>query len=89
MTLQAYDPDKLDQLALRVLDLSGIFRAMANKARADQPSRLNLQDRKAHEWISNLEQWARKAETELEMAILRNKGASKAAETPRRKPRSK
>ena len=89
MTLQAYDPDKLDQLALRVLDLSCIFRNMGSKARADQPSRLNLQDRKAHEWISNLEQWARKAETELEMAILRNKGTARAAETPRRKPRGK
>ena len=89
MTLQAYDPNKLDDLALRVLDISCIFRSMAGKARADQPPKLNLQDRKAHEWLNNLEQWARKSEAELEMAILRHRGAAKAQEAPRRKGRGK
>jgi hypothetical protein len=89
MTLQSYDPEKLDDLALRVLDISCIFRTMAAKARADQPPKLTLQDRKAHEWLTNLEQWARKAESELEMAIFKTRGTAKALEAPRRKGRGK
>ncbi len=89
MTLQAYDPEKLDELALRVLDISCVFRSMAAKARSGETPKLNLQDRKAHEWLNNLEQWARKAEAELEMAIFRHRGTAKALESPRRKARGK
>ena len=78
MTLQPYDTDRLDQLALKVLDVSCSLRAMAARLREEQPSGFALHDRKALYWIERLEHWARKSEVELEMASIRQRGARKA-----------
>jgi hypothetical protein len=73
MTLQTYDPQKLDQLALRLLDLAAMTRQMANQSREYDIADLALHDRKAIEWCEKLEQWARKTQADLEIRILQDK----------------
>ena len=70
MTLQPYDPDTLDQFALRLLDLAAIMREMANRSREREIEGFCVHDKKAREWFHNLERWVRKAQAELEMRII-------------------
>jgi hypothetical protein len=70
MTLQPYDPEKLDQFALRLLDMAATMRAMANRSRECQIDDFALHDKKAQEWHKNLERWVRRSQAELEMKIL-------------------
>jgi len=70
MTLQPYDPDTLDQFALRLLDLAAIMREMANRSRECEIEGFCVHDKKAREWSQNLERWVRKAQAELEMSII-------------------
>jgi hypothetical protein len=73
MTLQTYNPQKLDHLALRLLDLAAVVRQMANNSREYGITDLGLHDKKALEWCNNLERWARKTQADLEMRILEDK----------------
>ena len=73
MTLQAYDPDQVDQFALRVLDLAAVLRQMANRSREHGIADFALHDKKALEWCSKLEQWAHKTQADLEVRILQDK----------------
>jgi hypothetical protein len=73
MTLQMYDPQELDQLALRLLDLAAIVRHMANQSREYGITDLALHDKKAREWCVKLERWARKTQADLEVRILQDK----------------
>jgi hypothetical protein len=73
MTLQTYDPQKLDQLALRLLDLAAIVRQMASQSREYGIADLALHDKKALEWCVKLEHWARKTQADLEVRILQDK----------------
>jgi hypothetical protein len=57
MTLEAYDPDRLDLLALRLLDVCGRVRVLAGRCRDEELSSVTLHDRKALEWIDKLEDW--------------------------------
>jgi len=75
MTLQTYDPQKLDQFALRLLDLASIVRQMAAQSREYGIADLALHDKKALEWCANLEQWARKTQVDLEVRILQDKAS--------------
>jgi hypothetical protein len=77
MTLQTYDPQKLDQLALRLLDLAAILREMAHHSREYGIADLALHDKKALEWCAKLEQWARKTQADLEVRILQDKAAQR------------
>ena len=85
MTLEAYEPHELDALALRILDISSLLRRLAVRCRQEQLEGFVLNDRKALEWIGNVEQWAGKAESDLELAILKLRGAKRAEEMARRK----
>jgi hypothetical protein len=69
MTLEPYDPRKLDEFALRLLDLAGVMRGMARRSRHYQVEDLALHDKKAQEWCTKLGHWARKAQADLEMRI--------------------
>ncbi len=69
MTLQTYDPQQVDQLALRLLDLAAVVRQMANRSRENGIADFALHDKKALEWCAKLEQWARKTP-------LRSRGAN-------------
>ena len=86
MTLQTYDPEKLDQFALRLLDLAAIVRQMASRSREHGIADVALHEKKALEWCAKLEQWAHKTRADLEVKILqqraeqRGRAAAKLAE---------
>lgn len=69
MTLQPYGPEELDQFALRLLDLAVIVREMANSSREHGITDLALHDKKAQEWCSRLDDWAHRAQADLEVKI--------------------
>ena len=73
MTLRIYDPSKLDQFSLRLLDLASIVRQMANRSREHGIEDLPMHDKKALEWCAKLEQWAHKTQTDLEVKILQDR----------------
>jgi hypothetical protein len=69
MTLQRYDPQRLDQLALRLVDLVATLREMANSSREHGIADLPVHDKKALEWCAKLEDWLQKAQADLEVRI--------------------
>ena len=71
MTLEQYTPERFDQLALRLLDLAAELREIANGARRANVENLAVHDKKALEWIDNLEQWTGK--TRINFEILQRK----------------
>ena len=77
MTLQTYNPQKLDQFALRLLDVAAVVRQMAHSSREYGIADLALHDKKALEWCANLEQWARKTQADLEVRILQDKASQR------------
>jgi hypothetical protein len=77
MTLETYNPHQLDQLALRLLDVASIVRQMANHSREYGIADLALHDKKALEWVTKLEQWARRTQADLEVRILEDKAAQR------------
>jgi hypothetical protein len=80
MTRQSYSPDRLDQLALRVLDVSSRLRGMALRARNEPVDEFLLHDKKALEWLAHLEEWVQKSEADIELARLRQRGSRRAGE---------
>jgi hypothetical protein len=80
MTLQTYDPQELDRLALRLLDLAATVRQMANRSREYGICDLALHDKKALQWCANLERWANKTRADLEVRILQHKAELRARE---------
>jgi len=72
MTLQDYDPKKLDQFALRLLDVAALIRQTANRSREHGVADLAVHDKKASEWCAKLEQWSHKTRADLEVKILQN-----------------
>ena len=78
MTLKPYDPAMLDQFALRLLDLAALMRSMARSSREHQIHDFALHDKKANEWIANLERWAQRSQAELEMRLIEARAARRA-----------
>ena len=74
MTLRRYEPNHLDQLALRLLDSCSTLRRLAQRSREQQIEDFKLNDKKALEWLTNLELWIQRSEDELEMLIIKNRG---------------
>lgn len=79
MTLEPYTPQRLDDLALRALDLTSALRKMAVTMRSEELANFVVHDRKALEWITKLDEWCQKTEASLEVAVRRNRGARRAA----------
>jgi hypothetical protein len=73
MTLQRYDAQKLDQFALRLMDLAAIVRQTANSSRENGLEEIPLHDKKALEWCANLEQWAHKLRADQEIRLLQRR----------------
>jgi len=69
MTLELYTPEKLDRLALQLLDLAAIVRNTANRSREHDIAGLPLHDKKAREWSASLDRWVRKAEAEMDLQV--------------------
>jgi len=78
MTLEPYDAEQLDQLALRLFDVTAILRKMAENQRQEAVEEFLLHDKKALEWIDRLEQWARRAEADMQMQILKSQATADA-----------
>jgi hypothetical protein len=78
MTLIPYQSDQFDRLALRFLDLAAVFRQIAQRSREDGIEQVAVHDKKANEWLANLEFWAEEARQRFELAAMRNLGAKKA-----------
>ncbi|MGD9720809.1 MAG: hypothetical protein AB7O59_14055 [Pirellulales bacterium] len=87
MTLEAYDPDRLDQLALRMLDLCARVRTMARQSREAGVEKLDLHDRKAREHLDRFEEWLYKAEAELPRAIMKERGRRHARQAQSGRPK--
>jgi hypothetical protein len=79
MTLTPYSPEQIDQLALRLLDVAGMLRQMANRCRENDLEGYTLHDKKALEWYAALQRWAHKSAAELEMQIIDVRAARRAA----------
>lgn len=75
MTLETYNVERLDRLALRVVDIAAEIRRIGRIAGELPETPLALHDRKALEWIGQLEQWAAECRTRAELAALVQKGA--------------
>ena len=84
MTLQTYNPQQLDQFALRLLDLAAIVRQAANESREYGIADLPVHDKKALEWCVKLEQWARKTRADLEVRILQHRAEMRGATPPQK-----
>jgi len=80
MTLRRYEPRQLDELALRMLDSCSSLHRLAERCRENQIEDFRLNDKKAMEWLSNLELWIRRAEDELELREIKNRGVRLAKE---------
>jgi hypothetical protein len=78
MTREAYSPDQLDQLALRFLDIASVLRKMVTSIKENDVSSVELNDRKAREYLDRLELWAHKSAADLDRKILAQRGATRA-----------
>jgi len=84
MTLEPYDPARLDALSLRVVDICARLRTVARMVRDEGVSAITLHDRKPLEWIEKLEAWAVSAEAEAQRQVQLAKAARRAKELDRR-----
>ena len=82
MTLQSYDAGGLDQIALRLLDVSCRLRQMAQRARDESLTDVQLNDKKALQWLDELENWSQKAAADVEHAAIRQRGSRRATKRP-------
>jgi hypothetical protein len=87
MTLEPYDPDRLDGLSLRVLDICARLRNLARQSREEQLPPIDLHDRKALEWLDKLEDWLYRAEAEVVRATHRNHGQRAARQAQASRPK--
>ncbi len=78
MTLESYDADKLDGMALRILDIAAIVRKMSAISRDNPELRFATHDKKALEWLASVEHWAHDSVARLEMALIKQRGAKRA-----------
>jgi hypothetical protein len=78
MTLNAYDATMLDQFALRMLDLAAVIRQMSQRSREYGIDDFALHDKKALEWIANLERWTRRSAADLEMRVIEARASRRA-----------
>jgi len=78
MTLEPYDPDRLDHMSMRVFDLCSRLRALARRVREEQLPPIELHDRKALEWLDKFEEWLFRAEAEVNRSVHKSHGARRA-----------
>lgn len=82
MTLEPHSPEKLDQLALAILDVSATVRQIANTCRENDLPAVALHGRKPLEYLAKLREWADKAAAEMERETRRQRAARLAQEIP-------
>lgn len=78
MTLEAYDPLKLDALALRVLDVACNLREIAALSNEHDLTGLQLHDKKALEMLTKLDEWSHEALVRCQTAALKQRATRRA-----------
>ncbi len=78
MTLEPYDADRIDRLILRIMDLAGDLRQASLAKRADPKLDFAIHDKKALQWIGQLEAWAADCRARMEMSRIKRQGERKA-----------
>ena len=91
MTLMQFDPEALDVLALRLLDIAALVRKMANDSRENDLGNFQLHGNKINEWLGHLEGWAHEGRAKLETTLIKERGKARAQSVPHPapEPRSK
>lgn len=79
MTLKPYSAEMLDQFALRLLDLAALMRGMAQKSRENEMNNFAVHDKKAREWIENIERWALRSQADLDLAVIEERATRRAS----------
>ena len=69
MTKQAYDPEKIEKLAFRFFDLGSQMREIAKSMRQNDLTDIPLNDKKALQWLNELEIWAKKTQGSYEITV--------------------
>lgn len=88
MTLNRYDADDLDEVAMAILDVASNVRNMSKICRTTAIRDVQINDRKAREWIEKLNDWSRKALSDLEARrVQENLATDIAAKQARSKAR--
>ena len=82
MTLVRYDADRLDETALRILDIAAKMREMAVTLRVNADLELAIHEKKAAEWLTHLEAWAAESHSKLDLALLKRRGSKRAEGYP-------
>lgn len=80
MTLETYNPRRLDELALRLFDSAAAIRQLALRATAEGITSVDLHDKKVLEYIGRIEDWIHRSEATIQLAARRAQGARRAKE---------
>jgi hypothetical protein len=78
MTLEIYAPEKIDHLALRLLDIACDLREISSLARENNLSGIPLHDKKALEFLSRLEEWTGEVIVRSQTAALKQRATRRA-----------
>ena len=78
MTLETYEPARIDALSLRLLDVAVALRQISRLARDEGLDEVPLHDRKAQEWLARLEEWAHDADARVRRAALSRRAHDRA-----------
>lgn len=85
MTLQTYDAESFEELASRLVEVSGKFREMAKQQKQSGLKPVKLNARKLQEWFDYIEIWAQAASGRQLTESLKQRGAQRAAKAKRKK----
>jgi hypothetical protein len=85
MTLERYDSQRFDELALRLLDVAAMFHQMGAQQQQEDLESIRLNDRKLLEWLGNIEVWAQDARGRLNAEVARIQGAKRARALARKR----
>lgn len=85
MTLQPYGSDTFEDMAARLVEISGKFRDMAKQQRQSGLKPIKLNDRKLQEWFNHIEIWAQDANGRQQTDFVRQRGAERANKAKRKK----
>ena len=80
MTLEPYDANKLDALAMRFLDLAATFRKMAQASLNEGLENISLHVTRPLEQLGRLEHWAGDADAKLQVELIRLRAGRQAGE---------
>ena len=69
MTLKPYSAEDFTELSLRIMDMAWVCREMSRRSEEEKVESLSLNDKKALEWCTKLEQWLVKAQADLEAKV--------------------